>query len=221
MVEVFLDDNRVERARFETGTVGDAVRAVQQSCCTEDRIVVELRCDGLAVAANDMTSALRKPVDEVGRLELYTGLPSELVYTAMTQAAEALEQTDTQRQTTADLIAAGRTADAIEQLRQCIERLQQVHEAVVHSFPMLHITPDTLQVHGRSAEALFAGPRDLLAQVKAALIAQDYVLLADILQYEFGDVLREWEAVVAELMDVARAAGGGADDESGSDAEPT
>jgi hypothetical protein len=40
-------------------------------------------------------------------------------------------------------------------------------------------------------------------QIKGALQAQDHVLLADILQYEFADVTEMWHTMIARIQQEA------------------
>ena len=50
---------------------------------------------------------------------------------------------------------------------------------------------------------LISRPKDVLLQIKDALQSRDYVLLADILQYEFHEVTEQWQAVIGRLHELA------------------
>lgn len=56
--------------------------------------------------------------------------------------------------------------------------------------------------------ATLSRPKDVLLQIKNALLAQDHVLLADILQYEFTDVTEMWHSLIARLNQEAADRGG-------------
>ena len=58
---------------------------------------------------------------------------------------------------------------------------------------------DEVTVQGTPSVDIIGGLRDRLAQIKESLEARDYVMLADILQYEIGDTVQNWKALTAEL----------------------
>ena len=63
--------------------------------------------------------------------------------------------------------------------------------------------PDTttqqLRIRDEPLVNIIGMPKDTLLQVKGALEAEDHVLLADILQYEFTDVTERWHALISML----------------------
>ena len=58
-------------------------------------------------------------------------------------------------------------------------------------------------VRDKSILELLARPRDVLLKIKSALEAQDHVLLADLLQYEFTDVSEDWHTIINWLKQQA------------------
>jgi hypothetical protein len=198
-VDIYLDDNPVADFEATTKTVEQVLREVQARCQQEGRIVVAFRCDGVEVLANDMANALAKPAAEVARLEVYTGTQVQLVAEAMDQAARALEAADQERHRVASLLIEGRVSEGVELLGECVAVLQQIHEAVGKSLDMLDVDAATMEIGGRSIAETFERPKDMLVQIKEALLSKDHVLLADILQYEFDDVAAQWRLVVNDI----------------------
>ena len=77
---------------------------------------------------------------------------------------------------------------------------------------MLGLNANTLDIEGEPLASLLDKPRQVLQQIKEALVAQDYVLLADILQYELGDVSEQWRTITAYLRDAVEEPQGAAPD---------
>jgi hypothetical protein len=75
----------------------------------------------------------------------------------------------------------------------------QIHEAMGKSIEMLQIDVEQATVNDKRLIELIVKPKETLLQVKEALQARDYVLLADILQYEFPEVLEQWRALLGKL----------------------
>lgn len=198
-MQVFLDDDRIEDIEVSQGTVEDILQVVQNGRCPAGRTIIGLRCDGIQISGERMSLTLAQGVAEIGTLELYTGTKPEIVVDAMREARAALDATDEHRSVIADTLAQGQTQEAVAKLGECLVVWKQVHDALTKSILMLGLQEDDLVVEGVPLASAFDRPKQLLAQVKEALVAQDFVLLGDILQHEFGEVCDQWRAVITHL----------------------
>lgn len=199
-MEVFIDNKQIEHDFADDTSVEDAVRHVQDEVCSSDRMVIQLRCDGCDVESNAMTELMGKPISNIDRLDILTGTKGELVRDAMTEAAQSLENTSQECERVAAMLNEGKTDPAIKVLGECLSVWQQIHEAVAKSIEMLSLDLDTVMIQDESLATVVGKPKHVLIQVKEALEKRDYVLLADVLQYEFHDVTERWQSVVAELQ---------------------
>ena len=206
-MKISVDDQLLEGDFAEAGTIADALRHVQASACAPGHIVVALRCDGENVPTNDMGATLAKSTSTLDLLEVFTGTPITLVLDAMTQALAALVQTEEGCQRVADLLTEGNTAEGIKTLGECLRVWQQIHDAVSQALQMLEIDSTQVTVNDEPLASLIARPKDVLVQVKQALESQDHVLLADIMQYEFETVTRQWHDIVSCLLQRAEELG--------------
>jgi hypothetical protein len=204
MVEFFLDDDKIDAAFAGDRTVEEALRYVQSDLCPPGRMVVGLRCDGLDVHGDAMAATLGKPASSFQRLDVFTDTKGALVAEAMIQAAASLRQTETECGHVAELLIEGKTTQGIEALAFCVGAWQQIHEAVSKSIQMLGLDPEKTTINGQALLEAIAKPKEALLQVTNALQSQDHVLLADVLQYEFGDVTEQWYAIITDLRERAQ-----------------
>jgi len=202
-MELYLDDTPVTQAVSATGTLEETLRHVQQRLCRDGRLVVGLRCDGVPVPAGQMATTLREPTARFRRLDIATSTRGALVSEAMGQADGALEKTSADCGRIAEMLIAGRTAEAVESLRECLGLWQQIHETLGRSLEMLELDPQNLTIQNLPFLELIARPKVVLLQVKQALLAQDYVLLADLLRYEFEDVMTGWQSTIRRFQQEA------------------
>ena len=199
-MDIFVDGQSIDGGFVENiTTVEQAVQHIQADVCGSDRMVVSLRCDGQAVPAEAMTDTLSRSISSFDRLDIATGTKSSLVIEAMEQASTCLSETEAACRQTAEMLTEGKTAEAAQSLRDCLRVWQQIHEAVAHSIEMLRLDLEQATVNDRPLLEIIGRPRDALLQVRDALQSQDYVLLADILQYEFSEVTDCWQAVIGRL----------------------
>lgn len=200
-MKILVDDQPVS-AQTDLRTVEDAVRAVQAGCAP-DRVVVQLRCDGREVQGEEMATALGRKTSAVECLELFTTTRQSLVSDAMTQASAALQQTEQECRRVAEMLTQGRTREAMENFGECLRVWQQIHTAATRSMEMLALDPETTMIRDVPLGELITRPREVLLQVRDAVSAQDYVLLADVLQYELSEVTDQWYALVARIREEA------------------
>lgn len=203
-MQVFLNDDRVTTIDFNEQSISDALNLLQQECCPAGRVIVSIRCDGVPVAPQELAAKLKQPVSDFDRLEAYTGTISELVTDALDQAGSVLEESNKNRQRISELVNQGRTEEGIALLGECLQSWQGVHSAIGQSIALLGIDPDATFIDDKPLSTAFDRPRDLLVQVKEAVVAHDYVMLADILEYEFQEVTELWRAALDRLAVLAR-----------------
>lgn len=198
-MQIFIDDQPVEPAPQLDGSIEESVRQLQRDVCGDGRIVVALRCNGEEVQPEKLAEELQKPVVSLNKLELFTGLPGHLVGDAMSHAAEMLSALDQQYPEAATLLTEGKTNEGMNLLAACIQVWQQVHDAVGKSIDMLELDAESITVQDVSIVDAMERPKDVLVQLRNALQSGDFVLVADLLQYELKDVTELWHAVVSTI----------------------
>ena len=199
-MEILVDDKPGHDSLFEGATTLEAaLRRVQDGLGEPDRVVTGLRCDGRDVAANKMAATLGESVQSVARLEVFTATRGELVVDAMQQASKCLSETEPACGRVAELLTQDKTGEAAEALSECLRIWQQIHDALAKSIEMLNIDPAQVTANDQPLHELIARPKETLMQVKQALQNRDHVLLADVLQYEFSDVIKTWHDVIATV----------------------
>lgn len=205
-MEVFVNDNLVNTTPLEAGaTLEESLRQVQSNFCGPDDMVIGIACDGSVVPSDEISEALKRPATSVTRLDVITGTKANLVMDAMSQASINLTETESECSKIAEQLTRGNTVEATKSLGACLRVWHQVHETMAKSIEMLQLDIDTTRVGDESLAELIVKPKEVLLQVKSALQQQDYVLLADVLNYEFGDVTSQWHEIIDYLRQEATA----------------
>jgi len=202
-MQLFVDDKPVDATLLGRGTLEEGLREVQTSLCTPRRILVGFRCDGEEIVGAAMARTLQRPVASFERLELFSSTKEDLVVETMDQASTSLEEAETTTQNVTELLIQGKSTEAIQTLGGCLRVWQQVHDAVGKSLMLLEMDPEETTVQEERLSVALARPKDVLLQIKQALIAHDHVLLADVLQYELSDVTSLWHLMIARIRQEA------------------
>ena len=199
-MKIFVDNEPIEQEDVSgVPTVEDALQQVQAEFGRLGRVVVSVRCDGKEIPANEMAQTLVKPIESFERVDVLTGTKEGLVLEAMTQASACIADTEETCKLVAELLKQGDTAEATKTLGRCLKVWQQIHEAVAKSIEMLGLDLDGVTSEGETLIAVITKPKRALLEMRDALQAKDYVLLADILEFEFTEAMESWRTIIAEL----------------------
>ena len=202
-MQVLIDGKTIEDTFPGDATIESTLRRVQQHHCPSSRLVVGIRCDDVEVDGEEIAGKLSERTGTIEKLEVLTSTKHDLVIGAMLQASQALQESESACQRIGEQMNEGQATEGVKALGECLSVWQQIHEAVTKSLTMLQLDPESMFVRDEPLIDLITRPRDVLVQVKQALMAQDYVLLADVLQYEFSDVTETWYAVLNAIRQAA------------------
>jgi len=188
------------RADLETlaGTLpaGQALEQAGAALFREGMLVVGVRVDGHDVTGEDR-SAWGERVD-VGELALVTQTPGGLLEASLRVSREWLPPLRAELSGCADHFRLGDDAQAIEALMRVVEGLRLLFVGVGQIQRLL----ESQQLPGAAQVAEFQAeiPR-LLDEVIEAQEGRDWILLADLLEYDVMEQLAAWEETSSLLLE--------------------
>jgi hypothetical protein len=144
-------------------------------------------------------------VDTFSRYDFSTGDPRAVVRAAVVAAGELLDEAEDARVGVIEQLTQGRSAEGLAAPGKCCGAWRQVHSTISGALQLLKVDPASLRFEGRSAPESLADSKPPLNQIKAALDAHDFVLVSDVLQYEFEPVIQNWRSFMVALQEAATA----------------
>lgn len=199
-MELFVDGILRPCPATGNATLHEALEGVRRENAQGNRAIIGLTCDGRDLLDDALARMLDEPVGSFERVDVRTGSPNRLIAHALSEARETLEAAERDRRELVQLLGAGRQGDAVIMLGSCLGRWWQTNEAVSKSLGLLGVI-------GEGAEEAWSQLADALEPVTArlkdirdAVKSQDYVLLADILEYEFTEVTEAWRRVIDSVI---------------------
>lgn len=198
-MQIQLDGQSVADTFAQEGTLMEALNHIQSQLCPPDHMVVGISCDGKTIPSEDMEVALAKPASSFDTLEVVTSTKELLVVDVMSEASESLQETEAACRRTAELFAEDKSAEAVKTFGECLRIWQQINDAAAKSIAILELDTERVMIRDDTLADVLAQPKGMLLQIKQALEVKDHVLLADILLYEFSEVIDAWHSVIACL----------------------
>lgn len=203
-MEILVDDRPYAINGSETSTVGDLA---QEVCRSGDqnghRLVVRMCCDGREVPQNDLEDVLATPLEQFSRLEMHTQPLSSLLATTIDQAIDMFNEADDLRGHIADLLSEGQQNESMEQLQKFLTVWRQVQDTLLVATQAMNIDLDTLTINEMGIGQILEMIKNQLNEMKEAMMSGDYVVVSDILRYEFDEPFEHWRTLLEELRSQA------------------
>ena len=190
--------NRVaqEESDFEGETVSAILDAMVQQ--TPDSYIRRIWLDDQEFPSDDREALQKKPSD-IDSLEVELANLKDLVATNLANALDYLKKLIPGFEQAADLFRAGNEQEANKyylQILDGIEWFSQVVSVIMSPDEGETELPDT---DDESLEVRQKKLTDLMSQMLEANQNQDWVLLADILEYEMVPFYKDWEKILSKL----------------------
>jgi len=202
-VDIFVDEQPYQPAGGSDRTVGELANEVAGASQAAPRMVVSVRCDGEPVSQENLDQILTQPLSDFAKLELHTQPRYTLIEATLTQAIALFEEAGLARIRTADLLAEGKAETAMHHLQKFFDIWKQVQQCTLVCAQALDVDLDALQVDGQGLVEIFEPLKTRLNELKEAMVNHDFVVLGDILRYEFEESFESWSALLNQLREQA------------------
>lgn len=192
MPSVFVDD--VPVAVTQTmHTWADLLTTLDQQLDLRGRVVTDVRFDGVDEPTYREGPALTRPLSRLGRIDLVTATPMELLKACMKDAAGSVRQLSAESARTADLFRTQHVTKAHEGLAAVATELGQL-------MTLVHTLQGPLGIATAQSKSDAAAQQQELGRfselIDALLDAQrsgDHYTIADILEYDLTPFLYAWQ----------------------------
>lgn len=188
-MQILLDQVPCE---LDAATVAEAVLAAAALARSQGRLIVDVSVDGTR-----WTEELSAPSAPASIVALTSAQPTVLVRETFAQAADALAEADSLQRAAAESLQSDRGLAAMDMLAGAMAIWEGVREAIVNGSAIGGLNLDAQGAGLDAAVALLHGKLDAL---RGALHQGDLVAVADVLLYEFPEVVARWRALLGELQ---------------------
>ncbi len=200
-MELYIDEKRIESSPPPGATVDDVLENIRRDNATSGHVIVGLVCDGVDVFGPELTSVLPRRSSECRRIDVQTGAPQPIVADALASALNALSDIDDMQVKIVALFGEGKTAAAMTLLSECIGEWLQINNAITQSLALLSEGGQLSKDRSDRLAVMIKPVYNKLTEIKNAVTAQDFVAVADILEYEFSAVGDCWRTTIESVLE--------------------
>ncbi len=198
-MNVYIDDVEANIPINAEQMLDEVLQAAREQVNEAGRMIVGLVCDGIHVSDEELATTLQKPQSEFKRVDLHSADPAELVREALVQAEQLLDETARSAKGIVEHLTCGNTAEAMPILSSCCQAWLEIHSGVANAMSALKIDPETVDIDGKPIVNVLGEPIRVLNDIKEAVTARDFVLLSDILSYEFEETVEAWRSIIEAI----------------------
>lgn len=186
---------------------GQLMEKLTEKAAAEGGSVLSVKVNGEDLTGRDRSHLQDLPLEDIEQLEIQTGDPKELARSTMDSIAEFLEQLLKELHKTADLFRQGDSNQSNEFFVRCLDGLQVFMHSLEICRRLLGISFELLyspSENGRADKSVAESRRQLFSVLDGMIQAQtdqDWVLMADMLEYELIPALEEWRQIIPAIQE--------------------
>ncbi|MEM9346989.1 MAG: hypothetical protein AAGB26_10275 [Planctomycetota bacterium] len=192
---IHIDDHP---STLTAGSMRELLAAVSESLAPAGRVVVEVKVDGESVTGPALDDD--QPTAEGSDIRVYSAKPSELVVGILEDIRTQLAASQQQQQQAAELLQQDDPAKAMDLVKQSIDGWLQAQQAVGQSSQLLQLDLQAITVEDQPVIERMNELITALTELKDIVVANDFVALADALQYEWPDITERWDTALGAII---------------------
>ena len=195
---IYLDDEPVDLAGKDlSGILNSATDQITNS----GRVIVEVALNGQMLSSESLNQHNHKDLAEA-ELRLYSADPRDVARSALEGLLAQLDQASDQQVRAAEQLNQDRVGEAMGDLGKAMETWQQVQQAVTQSISLIGINLEVLEIEGQTGTAIVNDLVGQLTSVRDILESRDTVSLADVLAYEWPQLVDRWKHMLTGIIEL-------------------
>lgn len=176
----------------------ELLAAVRDELAPSGRVVVEVRVDGQPITGPELDDD--QPTQTTSDIRVYSAKPSDLVVGILEDVRTQLAASQQMQQQAADFLQQDDPAKAMGLVKESINAWLQAQQAVGQSAQLLQLDLQEIKVEGQPVIERMTELIASLTELKDIVVANDFVTLADALQYEWPEITDRWDAAIGAIV---------------------
>jgi len=200
-MEVELDSQPLPMDGAGIDTVGERVLQVADQLSRGGRVLTLITLDGDPISLADGEGWADRPLAGPGHLVMVSEDPKQMSARVLGESAEHLSRLGHAQLEVADSLRQGKLDRGSQVLAEWLPIWASMQEAVSKVAVLLGWDLDEVRVGTDTARGVIGQLKPLLEQVRSALAEQDFVSVADLLEYELAPLADRWAGMFTSLAD--------------------
>lgn len=176
----------------------ELLAAVRDELAPQGRVVVEVRVDGQSITGPGLDD--ENPTKPESEIRVYSARPGDLVVGVLEDVRTQLAEAQTMQQKAAELFQQDDPAEAMQMVKQSIDAWLQAQQAVGQSALLLKMDLGAIRIEEQTVLERMNELVGSLNELKDAIVASDFVALADAMAYEWPEITQRWDGALGAII---------------------
>ncbi len=205
-MQISLNHSNAEIATDGIQYFGELMERVSRQALKTGEQVLRVKLNGEDLTGKDRSHLKEMPIADIQEIEIQTGDPKILARSSLYSVADFLEKLLNELQHTAEYFRLGDAEKSNRSFVRCLDGLQVFMHSLEQCRRLLGISFELIYVPSNSEayEITVAENRRKLFEVLDGMIEaqanQDWILLADLLEYELIPILEDWRQIIPVIL---------------------
>ncbi len=196
VMAVYIDDEAVTLKGTELGAVIEDARTLMEG---RGRVIVEVNLNGRPLLGQELDQSRTMAVDGA-EIRLVSAQPRDLAVETLSQVHAQLNEARRAQHQAADLLQRDHPKEAMKEIGKAVAVWQQTQQAVRFSTALLGISLEGRLFEGKPISEAMDLLVARLISLRDMMTAGDSLGLADSLQYEWSEVVEQWQRLVDQIL---------------------
>jgi hypothetical protein len=199
-MEVLVDQRKVQ---LETSTVRNLEEVLFKLMADEikkENIITAVIVNGQIYSEKVPHDASRVPIQDIRTLEIQTMSTEEVAWHFLIQSAKQIDRLIENARSVAELFRIADEGEANEEYASFLESLRLFLQMVNETQAILNLPLNRIPFQGEPVEKKIQGLSALIDRMHQVQKDEDWVMLADLLEYELVPALDEWKLILSVLQ---------------------
>jgi hypothetical protein len=196
MTTSFWDKNEVEKQFAECMTLKEIIRRIETDFSLRGEVICEIRVNGMILDEGDETKFAESPRQEIQDIAIRSNKPADLINDALASAHAFLPELEDSCLKTAEMFRGSNLQESQNSFNTCLEGCQWLVDTLMHVRGAASGVGQPIHQPERWFEAEKVIAR-VIREMSEAYSKKDFVLVADLLEYELTGALIVWKEALA------------------------
>lgn len=193
------NNSEIKKQFAECNTLRDIITQLESDFSGRGEVICEIRINGVLLNEDDEVKYADSPCEEIQDLRISSNRPDDLIMDALNSVSSYIPQLEEQTVATAELFRGSDLLQAQRSFTEALDGCKWFFDTLVH-------VRNAASGIGRplyQAERWFGAEKVIMRvirEVSQAYSAGDFVLIADLLEYELTSGLGIWREVLQEEL---------------------
>ncbi len=209
-MKLMINSQEIEATPPEGSSFSAALQFVQDNFIPEGDVITKILVDGEVLIPQRLNDWRDLPMSDFEEMNVFTEPCKSFSAKGLRIIADELLKSEDQRKELIEKIGQGNSQEAMTMLTDYLNVWNTVQMTLGSACRLMGLEMESLDIYdphqGASLQSrpltdYFEQISEQLEEIKSSLEAGDFVLMSDILDYEFSDITTTWHAMLLQLAD--------------------